>query len=128
MTKQAAKTEKKKPDVITKNESEHILVKFKPEELKEKQNALSEMLMQKFELENLIIQSKTQIKEIEKGTKELKELITCGGEWRYEDCEVKIYPKTMVKEIYYNGELVKTEKAQDWELQLEIDEEEETED
>lgn len=119
MTKKKVKQE----NVITKTVQHSFRRKFNEKELKERQNVLSELLMLKFNEEQKIILAKEAIKATERKLTEAGEEVSSGGEdMNWEECEVKIYRDTNIKEFYYEGVLVDTMDADEEDFQLEIDE------
>lgn len=120
------KEKKKEENVVIKHDVSHRFVKkFTPEEIEEKNKNLSDLLMEKFKYGQSILQAKESIKSADSKLNEISREIARGGETVWEDCEVRAYRDTNIKEYYFQGELVDTEEADEDDFQLEIDQEEE---
>ena len=108
-------------DYFVRKESENVVIKYNEEQLSEKNGALQKLAGEVFKIEREIEDGKRKIKDLRYKINGMADLINAGGEEDDQECEVRYFPKRMEKEIWFNGELQRSEELTKWDLQRSID-------
>jgi hypothetical protein len=110
--------------MIKKKEHSSFIKKFTHDELIEKEIELSKVCTEKAKAENKIFHLKEDIKQAGNKANALLKEIEVGGVTKWDECDVEITVSEMKKRFYYEGELVDEKDADESDLQLEINEDE----
>lgn len=127
MSKNSQAPAPSEPRIIRRKEMNRIELPYSAEQMQEFENELDKYLKDRFKAEQKILEAKEDLKTTNGYLESVGKKIRTGTYPERVECDVEIRVDEKKKLYFYEGNLVETEEMDDYEVQLEIEDQQENE-